>query len=1236
MSFITQDMPSFDHYAFNLRDGLRRAAVTTLSELEGSINDLGYGWLDGYMEQIMDRQNRASITELMKTPSRTQTVKKTRATTAAAKERTDKVKGLNAHLALSPSNKQNARVALSPLQPRSLNVSTLSPTPVASPKGAASPIKSKPAEKAKSKPKATKKGKSKKVIENDENSPPTSVDNTSTSISISEKSKSTSSASTKDDVVQKKSKSTRSKSKKEKEKVAEEEEIAERPVVQAIEVESVFPVVEDEPMRHVQVQQEEDEPIDVEEEAAGTAPVEAVGRASSPETQNNGISSVPEKGSSPPDEEAMAKDVEVPMDEKDEEEEAMEVVDEEPPAIQHDVQGGKSTSAKGEGIPAHPQQEEPERKVDPTMPSSFANRTMATGTSQPVRQVRSSWLSKALGSNAVPINGLPSNEASTALRKSYASAQRPSTTLDFDGLRKSVAPINGLKRKSDHGVDEEQQEEEKVENERRPEKTAKFNVDIPAPNYTDALPARTPGPMGRPTMPSKTPSFGSAGPISQPNSLGRSVIQTDNARSDIHKVTRALDELREKTAAKELAKQKAAALAASQGAGAGRVQQAKSTGTGFLRGLGSIGAGLLGLGGSDPEEEAQRLARELEEERLAEMEFKRLMNEATRPDSPEREKEEDKHMDVDKQPEPESQLGRSITPEVTSPRRQPQAPKSPEEEEEEMVEEQSVIEELTPVDSRVSMATAQRQPSAPIEEGPQSTTPTGTPTRPASRYQAPALHGREEKHAHEPSVVALQKEHQRNASIKKHEREVVNESKDARKARASNVREDEEMEEEDELDELSEDEEVIEVQKPHGAPPVVEIKTHRKMPSSSSAAPTPLNISTSSIATSGSILTQGQNMAAKALGVKPATGPVKSLQLAAAAAKKEQAAAERKATLKEAEARRQQAAKKKAEEDRIRADEERKAKIAEIEEKRRQRAELEKRQKERAEKAAVAAKEKADKEKADRDAQAAKLRAAEEEAARKRKLAAQTAALHKSQNKATAGSSSLQQSQKGKEPFRPTKQATLGSSASTMALNGKMGPSAFRTAETATQPSTITLVTQNQPTGNGERKPLGPPSRPSQHQPAQPMRTSTAVPSHANSILQQSRVALQTQLDEKAAMIQSEDIVLPDIASEYSDSDDEDRTKDFIPPTWAESPQLRAALEAQAHRNPDELFGPIKPLNMEELFRVKTNKFRARTSSANWSKTGDGLTKAEEIEYARRMGFKAMPSNLGGGSGSGQ
>jgi len=102
----------------------------------------------------------------------------------------------------------------------------------------------------------------------------------------------------------------------------------------------------------------------------------------------------------------------------------------------------------------------------------------------------------------------------------------------------------------------------------------------------------------------------------------------------------------------------------------------------------------------------------------------------------------------------------------------------------------------------------------------------------------------------------------------------------------------------------------------------------------------------------------------------------------------------------------------------------------------------------------------------------------------------------------------------------------------------------------------------------------------------------------------------------------------------YSDSDDSDRSPDFKRPQWAESPELRNALIAQASRNPDELFGPIKPLNMEELFKTKTNKFRARTSSANWN-GGDRLTKAEEVEYARRMGFKPI-ARSGLGSGSGQ
>ncbi|KZT52065.1 hypothetical protein CALCODRAFT_442111 [Calocera cornea HHB12733] len=100
----------------------------------------------------------------------------------------------------------------------------------------------------------------------------------------------------------------------------------------------------------------------------------------------------------------------------------------------------------------------------------------------------------------------------------------------------------------------------------------------------------------------------------------------------------------------------------------------------------------------------------------------------------------------------------------------------------------------------------------------------------------------------------------------------------------------------------------------------------------------------------------------------------------------------------------------------------------------------------------------------------------------------------------------------------------------------------------------------------------------------------------------------------------SEQIVLPDIASEYSNSDDEDRVRNYVIPDWANSPYLRNQLEAQSNINPDDIFGAIRPLHMDEIFRTRQSRFRARTSSANWAGQ-DRLTPQEEMEYARRMGF---------------
>ena len=103
--------------------------------------------------------------------------------------------------------------------------------------------------------------------------------------------------------------------------------------------------------------------------------------------------------------------------------------------------------------------------------------------------------------------------------------------------------------------------------------------------------------------------------------------------------------------------------------------------------------------------------------------------------------------------------------------------------------------------------------------------------------------------------------------------------------------------------------------------------------------------------------------------------------------------------------------------------------------------------------------------------------------------------------------------------------------------------------------------------------------------------------------------------------IASELIELPEPNSEYSDSEDENRPRNFDPPDWAQSPELRQALESQRTMNPDDIFGAIRPLRMEDMFRTRQSRFRARTSSANWSGM-DGLTEEEEGEYARRMGFR--------------
>ena len=82
-----------------------------------------------------------------------------------------------------------------------------------------------------------------------------------------------------------------------------------------------------------------------------------------------------------------------------------------------------------------------------------------------------------------------------------------------------------------------------------------------------------------------------------------------------------------------------------------------------------------------------------------------------------------------------------------------------------------------------------------------------------------------------------------------------------------------------------------------------------------------------------------------------------------------------------------------------------------------------------------------------------------------------------------------------------------------------------------------------------------------------------------------------------------DNIHLEDIqTSEEEDSDDE-RDKKSSLPEWVRTPVMNDILRRQETMNPDAVFGPIPPANVEEWFTKDKNrlhKLRARTSSANW------------------------------------
>lgn len=101
--------------------------------------------------------------------------------------------------------------------------------------------------------------------------------------------------------------------------------------------------------------------------------------------------------------------------------------------------------------------------------------------------------------------------------------------------------------------------------------------------------------------------------------------------------------------------------------------------------------------------------------------------------------------------------------------------------------------------------------------------------------------------------------------------------------------------------------------------------------------------------------------------------------------------------------------------------------------------------------------------------------------------------------------------------------------------------------------------------------------------------------------------------------VNGENIELEDIPTD-SDEESEDekakKSRGALLAEWAQSPELRRILEEQEkNANADEIFGPPASPHMEEMFKERRDRFRNRTSSANWNGS-DRLTE-EEIRIDR-------------------
>lgn len=115
----------------------------------------------------------------------------------------------------------------------------------------------------------------------------------------------------------------------------------------------------------------------------------------------------------------------------------------------------------------------------------------------------------------------------------------------------------------------------------------------------------------------------------------------------------------------------------------------------------------------------------------------------------------------------------------------------------------------------------------------------------------------------------------------------------------------------------------------------------------------------------------------------------------------------------------------------------------------------------------------------------------------------------------------------------------------------------------------------------------------------------------------QARLTHQSHSKSSPQYVNGENIQLEDIATDTEDEDSDDesnkKAKGAMLPSWVQSPVLNELLrEQEKNKDPDSIFGPSAAVNMEEMFKERHHRFRARTSSANWG-GNDRLTE-EEIQ----------------------